>query len=768
LSDHKTDIAITPPLSPQRAAQPQSAVGLRSVPIWTLTLVGYLAIVVALWLPFGLRTTGTYEEWTFMHDYNMNPLSMFFWFSNRPLFLLPSFIGYGLTPGSYVGLNVVEAALIFGKGFAAFLLLKRLLPKNSALAFVFGALVMVYPVGVGFFSLRTTASHMGVLCCLLAAYLLIRLWERFRWITLIGVLLVQWIGLATYEAGLPLTLLTPILLLGVEKHLSRRLILYTVLWLSAPLYATYAFLKTLSGGTSYQSSLFSASGLSPDIGMAIKQLVSSVWQMYLRHFLTGWLDAFSLLKGGIGNETSLTIAMVLTLLVLLPILAYMARREMPMLHREGRTNAIMLMIGAVIAVFFGYMMYIPTDWRDSFFRTYFYSTLGAALFVTLSIFLASQAAGRWRQAVFVILALPLLSVSILRSLNEHAFYYEESQNQLQLLAQIIDQAPRIQPKSLMLVIDIPPSQSQSWSECTVISNCLNDALKSIYPDQDQDFQVLFCVDQNQPLYHDQATCKFDANTVTIAAPIVTTQQTNTYTYPYSAVAIWENSAEQGARLLSNIDKYRPVGGTEVYNPARLIDHNAPIPSRVYTMFSSWPFKPILQASPLQALNIDFKTPVRGMGWSAAESAFVKGHTETLVWTTSTTATLNYWLSPTVSYRIRFSTYPGLLPDILPSLQVTVNKMPIALTSAAQPNGEVVFDGIIPRAVVALSLDNTVIAFHVTHMTSPKSVGLNDDTRLLGLHFHWIQVDSVPDLVISSDFCHKCVVRSMRFLVSPAK
>src|SRR5262249_30117224 len=107
------------------------------------------ALVLALWLPFGLGATGLLEEW-----------SLFAWVDrgepvfalrtipgheSRPLVVLGWALGYWLTPDSFVGLNLVHAALLLTKALLLYAVLARLAPGHRAVALVAAVLFVVYP-----------------------------------------------------------------------------------------------------------------------------------------------------------------------------------------------------------------------------------------------------------------------------------------------------------------------------------------------------------------------------------------------------------------------------------------------------------------------------------------------------------------------------------------------------------------------------------------------------------------------------------------------
>src|ERR1700737_2823089 len=148
----------------------------RRIPLAPVACAALAVLVVTLWLPFGWKITGLYEEWLFMSGGDVgDPIRMLFHprYHDRPLTVAPYVLGYILTPGSFLGFNVIFALWALGKGVAMYALIRRLVPASPALAFVSGALLVVYPSDSALLTLRTTNVHAGVFLFLIALNLLI-------------------------------------------------------------------------------------------------------------------------------------------------------------------------------------------------------------------------------------------------------------------------------------------------------------------------------------------------------------------------------------------------------------------------------------------------------------------------------------------------------------------------------------------------------------------------------------------------------------------
>src|SRR5713101_345412 len=229
-----------------------------------LALVAFAALaglVLTLWLPFGWKVTGLYEEWFVMSggDTGKNPVRMLYNppsnQSYRPLTVAPYILGYILTPDSFLGFNIIFAIWMLGKGFAMYALVRRLVPENPSLAFVSGALLVVYPADRALLTLRTTNVQAGVFLLLVALNLLIVAWQRFRWPTVVAMLLAEGVALGTYEGGLLLTFGAPVLLVWLRDGIDKRLAAVVALWWAVSIAFVFHLIRTLRDPASYAAGL---------------------------------------------------------------------------------------------------------------------------------------------------------------------------------------------------------------------------------------------------------------------------------------------------------------------------------------------------------------------------------------------------------------------------------------------------------------------------------------------------------------------------------
>lgn len=131
---------------------------------------------------------------------------------------MPYVIAHAITPGSFAGLNLVQAAILVAKGLMAYVVASRIIPRRRALTFTTAVLFVVYPSDAGVLQLRSTPTHASVLCYLVTLYFLLLACDRLRWSAVIGFMAAQAVAIALYDSGIGLMLFTPVLILLIAER----------------------------------------------------------------------------------------------------------------------------------------------------------------------------------------------------------------------------------------------------------------------------------------------------------------------------------------------------------------------------------------------------------------------------------------------------------------------------------------------------------------------------------------------------------------------
>ena len=140
---------------------------------------------------------------------------------------------------------------------------------------------------------------------------------------------------------------------------------------------------------------------------------------------------------------------------------------------------------------------------------------------------------------------------------------------------------------------------------------------------------------------------------------------------------------------------------------------------------------------LAGLDFAFESPAPGEGWGDPETT-PRG--ETFTWMAATTSTLYLPLSIKHRMDLEFRVIMSMAPDVLQSLTLRVNDLPVPVTTVAEGNGPIIFRATIPQALLATNTRATVLTFHINRTLIPgKVIPGSDDGRSLGLAFDWLHI-----------------------------
>jgi len=565
----------------------------RGVSLTLVAAIALAALVATLWLPFGWKVTGLYEEWIYFRDIDARTPLQMLWnppysaSKHRPLSLAPYLLAYLLTPDSFLGLNMIAALILFGKGLAMYFLVRRLVPANSALALVSAALLVVYPADDALLTLRTTNLHAGVFLLLVALNALIVAYERFRWTTLLAMLVAEVVALETYEGGLLLMFCGPVLLVWLRRGIDKRIIVVAALWEATSIYFFLIHaMEMLRDPASYPAQLMASSGLGSSSFEILGEWLSSVLRAYRRVFATGWYRA---LPGLDWRDPYLHLSVGVVGFVLAPAVWMHARQSQRKTEpgMDTRRYLILASLG-VAAVLPAFALYLPTAWRHSNWRVFLFSSIGAALAVGIVCYLFARFFNEWRQAVFVGAASLLIAIATFNALVQHDGYFQDSQRQQRILAAVIRQAPRVAPGTTVLLLDRTPTEAHTaWSMCFFVSACLEAGLQYLY--HDSGLHVTYCAPGYRPRRQFSEECHFETDRVTVSYFDPRTKKEMSTSAPYDSLVVLENSLH-GLRLLDDISAYSSQAEAAGYQPRRRIDASSPIPYRARAVFDRWPFE----------------------------------------------------------------------------------------------------------------------------------------------------------------------------------
>ncbi|MHB8624896.1 MAG: hypothetical protein ACYDBJ_11970 [Aggregatilineales bacterium] len=751
------------------------------IPPWLIVLMTLFLVVAAFWKVFGLHLTGTFEEWFYYTEFDkgISTLSMVNGLAqnqaDRILQTLCYELGYRLTPNSFVGLNLIAITVFTLRGFFLYGLLQRLMPKRPALAFATAILYLVFPADTSWYWLRFLAYQVMDAALLGSAYCLVLYWQTSRRWALVG----MWIGLlictGTAEVVYPLIAVAPLLLVWLQKHLSRRLFRVTALWYAVPIgMLIYTAIVFLAGHNTYQSSLVSTGAGSPSILEQIMSYPSRIVRMYELALGSGWWNAVR--KIHLGSQ-SLLIAILVSIMVGIAMIVFFvlhARQSPP--SRAGdqpslegdqnsgdrrvftwrnylRHDAGLLLVGlAVIGL--GFLFYVPLiayangtiviDYTNITDRVYTLSSIGAALCLIAVLDFVGQLLRHTRVVTLVgvyLLTIPAVSSGI--QLSEQIQYV--SAQQQRVLAEMSQQVPDLKPGAVVIVLtDSPQTNPSFWSDASYV------------------FPVAV-----RYLYHQAVAEAYACNIgwtgadYTFPCDIGTDRITMTFdgtrVIPFTSdrLVIFNYSAEKGLTLLTQwptADETVPATASTApapnkYDPYALIGPDTQSVTRAHTMFATNPFVQVVPHDEGMVHDVaveyggqTFQHPFTSEGWDYD-------------WSDARDALDHVWLAPDQDYKVWFR-LRFVSSTVQKGFEFRVNGQPIPLNvsldfstdSTAPGTVGAIYTGVIPRSVIALNRADTALTFHVNELAPPQLIKTIDSPPppRVGLQLLTMNIGVVPE------------------------
>jgi hypothetical protein len=123
--------------------------------------------------------------------------------------------------------------------------------------------------------------------------------------------------------------------------------------------------------------------------------------------------------------------------------------------------------------------------------------------------------------------------------------------------------------------------------CSLVSACLEWTLRYIYGDGT--LRARYCVPGYRPRGQFSEECRFEAHQVTVSCIHPVMKKEMCTSSPYASPVVFENSV-RSLSLLKDISGYQTEAKVNGYDRSRLIDAGSPLPPRVHTAFTRWPFK----------------------------------------------------------------------------------------------------------------------------------------------------------------------------------
>lgn len=660
-----------------------------------------LTVVAALWLPVG-APGGTVEEWLIRERY-LQGMSVFETGQHylRPLVYLPYYVGFHLTPGSFLGLNLLQMAFIWAKGFVLYRLL-RALSLGPSLSAAAALLFLLHPADDGQMTLRTLSIQGVAFLFLTAVYLLVRFAATNRPVVGLGMVASLSATLLIYEAPLPLALASPLLLWVSPGVAGRRRVVAAGVWLGTLfiLAGRYLFLLTRNPAT-YQATVLASSGSSSSSG-AVAEALPFLGLAYVRSLWTGW-------KLATQDFLSAPRMDALTALVIGGLAAgfvsYLAGKSgVEDRERQASFYVVIALVGLLV-IGLGFAMYLPTNVRESTWRTLILSSLGGSLFLAAGLRLLTGWSRR-RRFVYPLLVGMFVVVAFSHLLAQHRGFARTSANQQEIVEGIVAAAPRLHPRTRLLLIFDDTDRVVSY-DAFAFSRYLRAALGTRYELPDLNVHVCYPSTERRG-----EQCELGPERVNVqhqdVGPVTGRLA---WEAPYDAVVALHRDRDGEISMLEEIPDWYAFERAEGYDPLALVDSGGGFRSAT----GRW--------------RVDFdEDQFIGAGWDIER---VNPGGITYRFMSAPDGAIHLPLGPG-DHQLRVRIANQITPELVDSLGLSVGGRRLQL-EPVRP-GE--FEAEIPAGLIRADGDTTIV-FH----QAPRILEEVQATRgpLIGLAFDWVEV-----------------------------
>ncbi|MDE2858811.1 MAG: hypothetical protein OXN94_13290 [Chloroflexota bacterium] len=531
-------------------------------------IVAFFVFMLLLYSPFGFNTIWHWEEWVFQayvegqeSVVRNESVSRFWLFAPYPLANLTNANPFVFSHILQVVLSTAKLSLLYG--------IVGKLRVAPLYAFLFALFVMLYPVNSLLLSSRSILHVYSMSALLAAVYLSLLQLEKPNRAALLGMFLALFLCVGIYENAYAIIFLVPILWwwrsprgIWYKFHL-------TVTWYLIPAAKLiYLFILANAGWRYYGAKyLLNAPEQGPPLLESIGHYLGVVANVYFQTFSRGWQEAFNSLSQNVWIAPTLA-ALLLTATVAIYLARGSKGARSPSWRKLSQTAlAGLLFILPAIAVLMWFEPYQKELWR-----LYTYVPIGAAaVLICLFLLLVSPIKHRrLRQALLVCLCLLFMIPALSRLFVQHAAIVKRARAKEKILLQIVDQAPRFDPRSRLMIVTSMSYQALHERGINELwTNMLDSAIYMLYQEGRPNISFL---------------CRFgdDCGAHNIYLERNYMERGNDYT-DFVMFRLYDDLRVE---LLHQLPPELRNRDNVNYDPHSLIDASAPIPQRALVMMPS--------------------------------------------------------------------------------------------------------------------------------------------------------------------------------------
>ena len=534
-----------------------------------MAVASFLAFLLLLNLPFGFDSIAQWEGWVTRANLDGNQSAVMLGeYLTRFWGLLPYMTAKMLSPDSFVGDHLLQFALLWGMLALFYGILRRLGAAPWA-GFLCAMLFIAYPVNPVRLPVRYI-GHVATTVALLAAlYFTLDFLRRPERLRLAGIWLAMAFHLGTYDAGYALILVFPLVWHWKARAKGWKVWNATAIWL-LPLAAKAVYVLMLfSAKQTFRGSELPGSLLlsgAPVMDLA-RHYAEILGEIYWRTFALGWEEALAALS------RNHWMAPTLAILTLTGAVALLLSR--------GGGDDLPTRRQAAWGVGLGLLLMLPAEgvflWLEKYNRNLVHPYILVPIAASVAIFsivawvAAHAKKRRLRVFITITLCLLLLLPAIPRLFVQVADFEMMTQTKAGVLRKIVEQAPRFQPDALLILLtdmglkELGDNHIYGFRRAT-----FNSAMWILYQEARPSYGVL-CWDGRLCNAAYLGWENYDIRDVVTDA---------------GKLVLMRLHEDLRVELLRELPPELGIANPESYDPDALIDFDAPLPKRAFTMLGA--------------------------------------------------------------------------------------------------------------------------------------------------------------------------------------
>lgn len=527
--------------------------------------------ILIVWLPVQFQTSGIQEEWriralfdgnitTYGDSGNETTDEIFY---TRPVIGVLNQIAYLISPDSFLSHHLILIMLLLIKGFLLFSILRSLLPDLHLWAYLCAMLLIFYPSDPAVVSLRVIHTHLAIVMILSSIFFLIQYYQHSQRRHLILMWISQLIAGFTIEIGYPIFFFTPLIILILEKRISKRFIITTTLFYIVPAITfLYSIILILVVQISWQRT-----ALAP---YTIRDYLKNIYNLYNYNFVTSWQNITETITTQATASDIFVFGTTILTTFVGGILIVRQQNEQA-LTRSVLIRLGLMLLGGGFAVLLGYAMFLPSRTHVlTNYRVYLLSSVGLAIVISTLGYGLFHTLLNYKVKYLVLMGLStFIGLSSVFANKTHHDYLEISEQQESLVRQITEIVPALNSNAYIVIKTQSNAPLKRLSLGEIQKPVLfTPMLQYIYEDYDNIQAGVIC-------FRDYLSCQFTPSGMNIVASNFTGIN---LPISYDELILF-NITKRGELTLITEDDSLPN-----YDPMRLINQEALPPRRVQTIY----------------------------------------------------------------------------------------------------------------------------------------------------------------------------------------